>query len=363
MRGFRNPYQQVTMRICFMNDNFYRSSGAAIAIRRISESMTGVDCFFAACTGENLEEDVSWMPAERFERFDLKTSNALTLFREIRRFKKWFRANGIDLAHCHHRRVASVLHVAGVPVLYTGQLVFPYEFWFRWLRPSKMTAITPTVAKNLLETTGVRVLACIGNPAPFPEAPPEIDLDRVSTRAVCIARLDPVKGHVHLLHAWKILHDRGFRYELDLIGEGKLQPELEKQAARDGISELVHFCGFTKDVSAAVRRGLFAVLVSEYEGQGIVTLEAAAMGRPSLLTAVPGSIDLIPEGALLPNGIPFGDPLALANALQEWFAHPEAIVQDGRLFFNTLKTGSDATLVAKHYRQIYMQILGNTLTG
>jgi glycosyltransferase involved in cell wall biosynthesis len=220
-----------------------------------------------------------------------------------------------------------------------------------------MTAITPTVAKNLIETTGTAVIACIGNPVPFPDAPPVIDPAVVHGRAICVARLDEVKGHVHLLKAWKILRDRNLLYELDLVGEGSLRTQLEEQALRDGISELVHFHGYTSDVFAAVQRSLFAILVSEYEGQGIVTLEAAAMGRPSLLTAVPGSIDLIPTDFRLPNGLPFGDAVALADALQEWFSRPKEVVDEGRLFFRTLKESSDPERIAELYKQVYSGLI------
>ena len=129
---------------------------------------------------------------------------------------------------------------------------------------------------------------------PFSQDAAGIDLDGVRSRAVCIARLEPVKGHTYLLAAWKLLRDRGYHYELDLVGRGSLRTVLEAQAQRDGTHELIRFLGFNADVSSVIGQGLFAVLVSEVEGQGIVTLEAAAAGRPSLLTAVPGLIDLLP---------------------------------------------------------------------
>src|SRR6202044_791262 len=161
------------------------------------------------------------------------------------------------------------------------QLAFPYQAWFRWLHPKTMTAITRSVATNLIETTGQEPMTCIGNPAHFPERVPDVDIERVRLRAVCIARLDPVKGHTYLLSAWKLLHDKGYKYELELVGEGVLRKSLEEQSRREGTQDLIRFCGFHADVSTFIRDSLFAVLVSEIEGQGIVTLEAASMGRPS----------------------------------------------------------------------------------
>ncbi len=348
------------MRICMVNDNFYRSSGAAIAIRRITQALTDVDYCVAGCVDDGVSEDLSWVPPGRYECFDLKSSSPIRVVSELIRFKRWFKLQSCDLVHCHHRRVSVLLQAAGLPVLYTGHLAFPYAVWFRWLRPRRMTAVTPSVARNLIETAGRRALACIGNPAHFPKTPPRIELDKVKTRAVCIARLERVKGHTYLLAAWKLLSDRGYRYKLDLVGEGSLRSELEAQIHRDGTQELIRLLGFTTDVSSMIGNSLFAVLVSEVEGQGIVTLEAAAAGRPSLLTAVPGSIDLLPPGRKLRNGVRFGDVKELADALEEWFTHPEDAIEEGERFFHFLKASSDPSRIAHDYREVYQRILAGS---
>lgn len=348
------------MRICLMNDNFYRSSGVAIAIRRIAQASKDVDYYFAGCLDNGLVEDLSWMPEGRYRRFDLKSSNPIHVISELIRFRRWLASEACDLVHCHHRRLSVLLQLAGVRVLYTAQLAFPYQTWFHWLHPKKMTAITRSVAINLIETTGQEAIACIGNPAPFPEKAPDIDLERVRLRAVCIARLDPVKGHTYLLAAWKLLHDKGYKYKLDLVGEGPLRSALEEQSRRDGTQELIRFCGFHTDVSTFIRDSLFAVLVSEIEGQGIVTLEAAAMGRPSLLTAVPGSIDLIPAGSTLPNGVDFGNIEQLAEALEEWFEHPDRVLVEGQRFFEFLKNSSEPATIAHDYLHIYRRVLSGS---
>jgi glycosyltransferase involved in cell wall biosynthesis len=343
-----------------MNDNFYRSSGAAIAIKRISQALADVDYCVAGCVDDSPSEDLSWVPAGKYECFDLKSSNPIRIVSELLRFKSWFKLQGCDLVHCHHRRVSVLLQAAGLPVLYTGHLAFRYTVWFRWLRPRRMTAVTPSVARNLVETTGRRALACIGNPAHFPNRPPAIEPDGVRSRAVCVARLEPVKGHAYLLTAWKLLQDRGYRYELDLVGEGSLRSELESQVQRDGTQKLIRFLGFRADVSSIIGDSLFAVLVSEVEGQGIVTLEAAAAGRPSLLTAVPGSIDLLPPGRRLRNGVPFGNVEELADALEEWFAHPKDVIEEGERFFHFLKASSDPGKIASEYREVYQRILAGS---
>jgi glycosyltransferase involved in cell wall biosynthesis len=345
------------MRVCMMNDHFYRSSGAAMAIRRIALAMPDIEYCVAACASDGRIEDLSWVPDERHAKFDLKSSSPIQTLKELLRFRRWFKQWGCDLVHCHHRRLSVLLQLAGIRVLYTGQLAFPYSTWFRWLHPRLMTAITPSVATNILETTGRSALACISNPVEFPETVPAIDIETVGKRAVCVARLEPIKGHKHLLAAWKILVDRGYTYELDLVGEGSLKPQLLEQIKRDGLQELIHFRGFTTDVSSIIRGSLFAILASQREGQGIVTLEAAANGRPSLLTAVPGSIDVIPHDHVLPNAVPFGDEEALADLIEQWFGQPQAVVEEGKHFFEFLKASSDPQKIAREYKKIYEQML------
>jgi glycosyltransferase involved in cell wall biosynthesis len=357
----RVPIQQGghVPRVCMMNDNFYRSSGAARAIKHISQAVTDVEYCFAACKNDGAFEDVSWVAVGKFERFDLKSRNPVQTVRELIRFKRWFDLQRCELVHCHHRRLSVLLQLARVPVLYTGHLAFRPAAWFRWLHPRRMTAVSRSVATNIYETTGREVLRCINNPAQFPTRPPQIDVAAVRHRAICIARLEPIKGHTHLLAAWKLLRDRGHHFELDLIGEGSLRSQLESQSERSGLQKMVRFRGFTADVSSFIDDSLFAVLASEVEGQPLAVLEAAAMGRPTLLTAVPGSVDVLPEDRQLRNGIEYGNANALADALEDWFLHPEEVITEGGRFFRYLRASSEPSSIAREYKEVYQ----NTLAG
>jgi glycosyltransferase involved in cell wall biosynthesis len=345
------------MIVCMMNDNFYRSSGAAIVIRRIAQTLKGVDYCVAGCGDGTLPEDLSWVPPGKYKHFDLKTRNPFRVAVELVRFKQWFKQQRCDLVHCHHRRLAVLLQLAGMPVLYTHHLVFPHALWFRLFGPKRMTAVSPSTATNLLQTTGRSTLGCIGNPVEFPRECPLVDVDTVERRAICVGRLELAKGHAHLLAAWKLLQQRGHRYTLDLVGEGSLRAELEAQTVKDGTDSLIRFRGFSNNVAGMIRESLFAILVSEVEGQGMVTLEAAALGRASLLTAVPGSIDLIPPQARLKNGIRYGDVKALADALEQWFANPEQTALEGRVFYHHLESSCKPAIVAEEYQRVYRCIL------
>jgi glycosyltransferase involved in cell wall biosynthesis len=327
------------MNICVINPNYYRSSGVTMAIRRIHEAVQpcGIENHFVSCQYGDEEEDLSWIPPGRIEHLGLMSAHPGVFWRSVMRLKRLLDAHSIDLIHVHHRRLSMVLTVLRPllrrPVLYSGNLTYGFSPAFWLFSPRRAIAVTRSVKDNIVATTRTRDVVVLGNPTPFPERRPAIDLAAVRRRAVCVARFVPVKGHDTLIDAWALLRDRGIDAELVLVGEGPLRPALEEKCRKLGIADRVVFRGYVADVRSEYAQALFAILVSSIEGQGIVTIEAAAAGRPSLLTDVDGSRDCLPPGRTLPNGLPYGDAVALSDALARWFADPQAVAEEGRTFF------------------------------
>jgi glycosyltransferase involved in cell wall biosynthesis len=349
--------------VCVVNPNFYRSSGVTIAIRRIYESLpdAGVTQYFVDCGYGKEEPDTSWIPKERFASFSLMTFNPVVFVRACVTFLRWLTMNDIRVVHVHHRRLSLILTWLSVfqdyKLIYTGNLTYRYSFWFWLFSPRIATGISQSVLDNMKRNTRTKQFHLISNGCDFPAECPTVDITRVGLTAICIARLDPVKGHDNLLSAWRLLLDRGHQCRLLLVGEGSLRRALEHQAEALGIDHAVEFRGFQGNVLAQIEQALFAVLPSRVEGQGIVTIEAAAQGRASLVTDVDGSRDCIPPHHSLPNLVRFGDVAGLADALERWFAQPGLVVSEGRVFFDYLKSSSSTTIVGNKYRILYQQVV------
>lgn len=350
------------LKVCFLHDNFWRSSGSATAIQRIFEHcLQGkIEPYFVGCNRfENFiapqEENTAWMPANSFHVFELFRNDAF-LLPALTRFATWLRNVNCDLIHVHHRRLAALAHsispLTGVPVLYTGHNTFPYARWFWAGCPPMATGVSRSVVDYLESSTRARSVELIYNPMPFPEAIPQRSA-ALQRRAVCVARLEPIKGHLILLQAWKKLLDRGLAARLDLFGEGKLRQPLQEFVLANGLESLVRFQGFSPEVATALAQSDFNILVSEGEGFPNVVVEAGLQAIPTLLTDVDGNRDACPSSLRLPNRLPFGDADALTDALEQWFAHGEARVLDGRSFFEHLRTLCSVDVVTKQYLDVY----------
>jgi phosphatidylinositol alpha-1,6-mannosyltransferase len=118
-----------------------------------------------------------------------------------------------------------------------------------------------------------------------------------------VSRLsEPRKNVDRVLHALAALKDR-FEFEYTVAGEGMLRPELERLAESLGLSKRVRFVGRVNDADLRAlyaRADLFVLTASiapgSHEGFGIVYLEAAASGVPSLAARLAGAAEAVAEG-------------------------------------------------------------------
>lgn len=105
-----------------------------------------------------------------------------------------------------------------------------------------------------------------------------------------VGRLEPAKGHTNLLRA--LPHVQA-HVTVEVVGDGSLRDDLEKLTHKLGLEERVHFVGATTDVAGVYDTAVLTVIPSNWEGQGIVALEAMASGCPVVASDVDGLRDVI----------------------------------------------------------------------
>jgi len=135
-------------------------------------------------------------------------------------------------------------------------------------------------------------------------------------RLLTVGALAEKKGHTYLLDALAALRTRR-EVTLDLVGGGELREQLEEQARRLGLSEVVRFHGeLPKErVAELMREADLFVLPSLHESFGCVLIEAMASGLASVATRVGGVPEVLtPEAGAL---VAPRDPDALAAAIEQ----------------------------------------------
>lgn len=138
-----------------------------------------------------------------------------------------------------------------------------------------------------------------------------------------VGRLETQKGHVHLLEAWALVRRHVPTARLLVVGEGSLRGELQRRAGDLGVGESVVFAGFRADVAPILEAVDVLALPSLYEGMPLTAIEASAMARPVVATAVDGTPEVIRDGVTGRLVAP-GDVQALADSIIALLHDPEA---------------------------------------
>lgn len=143
-------------------------------------------------------------------------------------------------------------------------------------------------------------------PTPVPE----------TKRLVSVGRLCEQKGQLLLVEAAAQLKRAGLQFELVLVGDGPMRPEVEAAVARHDLGDTVRITGWASGqaVREAIEASRALVLPSFAEGLPVVIMEALARARPVISTYIAGIPELVREdcGWL----VPAGSIEAVAEAMQ-----------------------------------------------
>ena len=142
--------------------------------------------------------------------------------------------------------------------------------------------------------------------------------DVMKKRVIAVGRLDYQKGFDRLIEAWNIVvkDSRLADWRLDIFGQGEWHQMLSDMIQERGISSVTAINPPTNAINEEYLRSSLIVMTSNYEGFGMVLVEAMSRGVPAIsFDCVCGPSDIISHeknGLLVKNG----DIEALAEAMK-----------------------------------------------
>ena len=142
-----------------------------------------------------------------------------------------------------------------------------------------------------------------------------------SKRIVSVGRLSHQKGYDLLLKAVADIADKMGEFYIDIYGEGEERSALEARSEQLGLTDKVHFCGYTDSIERVYATSAFYVMSSRFEGFPMVLLEAAACGLPIVSFDCPeGPAILLGDGGGMV--VEAENTQALGEAILTMIQHP-----------------------------------------
>lgn len=309
--------------------------------------------------------------------------------RGLRRLKLWADAL-LHLRHMHRERPFDLLHAMwadetgliaawagrwlGIPVVVSvagGEPVWLADIGYglqgsafsRWtvrqaLNGADRIVVASRYSQHLIENImGVGRMSSAGKLAYIPlgvdatQFRPAPSSDPNHGKLIHVASLIGVKDQATLLRAMTHLPDH---ITLEIIGEGPERERLERMAQTFSVGHRVQFAGAIPhgDLLTHYQRASLHVLTSRHEGQGMVTLEAAASGLPTVSTAV----GLVPDDPALGIGVPVGDDAALAGAILELLNDPTRLHTLRQASRQAVKQRYTIQQTLAHFRSLYAEL-------
>lgn len=275
------------------------------------------------------------------------------------------RKEEIDIVHAHGTRAASNLflpaRLGGLPMVYTihgWSFHQDQPFFKKHLRIFSERMLTSLAEKNISVSasnreTGTRHFSGFRsevinngidldhfNPArALKDLREELGIPADHTVFGYIARITLQKDPLTLIRAFSLALRQNSNMTLLVVGDGDLKRETVELAGSLGISAHIRFQPFRTDVPEVLNAIDVFCLPSLWEGMPIGLLEAMAMAKAVIVTAVDGSREIVQHDQ---NGVivPVKDPEALAGAMTQ--LHRDAALR-GRL------QAAAATTVSREY--------------
>jgi len=130
-------------------------------------------------------------------------------------------------------------------------------------------------------------------------------------KLLMVARFDKQKDHKTLIKALNLLDEK---YTLSLAGKGENLEKIKNLVKKNHLENRVKFLGFVKDIKKIYQTHDIFILSSNWEGFGLVVIEAMAAGLPVIASNVAGLREIVSNSGIL---FEKGSPNELATKIKE----------------------------------------------
>jgi len=172
-----------------------------------------------------------------------------------------------------------------------------------------------------------------------------------------VGRLHPAKGHEDLIPVLSRIREEGGDFHCLFVGDGELRLRLEDMVRHHGLESRITFMGQRRDVPRILAALDILVMPSRWEGLPMTLLEAMAMGKAVVASAVGGIPNVILDndnGALASPG----DSSALYTRLKQLMRDGNLRAYYGGRARDLVQARFSAARTSAAYEDLYKAALG-----
>jgi glycosyltransferase involved in cell wall biosynthesis len=171
-----------------------------------------------------------------------------------------------------------------------------------------------------------------------------------------VARLVPIKAHEDFLNAAVAVRAANRETVFLVIGDGERRPDLEALTCQLGLTDVVRFLGWRRDLPRVYADLDVVALSSHNEGSPVSLIEALAAARAVVATAVGGVPEVVVDGETGLT-IPSAQPARLADAIVRLLHDPPLAARLGAAGRRHVYPRYDSSRLVDDMRKLYLREL------
>lgn len=132
----------------------------------------------------------------------------------------------------------------------------------------------------------------------------EVCIDSIHPLLGTVGRLEEVKGYFRLVQCAKKLSEKGYQFELWIIGQGSQKGKIEKYILDNQLTDCVKLLGFQENPYKYIAQCDAFICSSYTEGFSTAAVESLIIGKPIFTVACAGMQELFGNdrcGEIVPN--------------------------------------------------------------
>jgi len=234
----------------------------------------------------------------------------------IKQIRGYIKENKIDILHCHqytpwvYGALAAIATKTQVVFTEHGRFYPDSTTWKRklvnpWLH--KITAATTAISNATKDALTIYeylpredIQVIYNGIAPLVIDQQQVEQLReelnIGKNTLClgtIARLDPIKNHPMMLHAFRKVLDNGIDTKLLIVGDGEMRSAIAALITELDLSQHVIMAGYKSKPHNYLALMDIYLLSSLSEGTSMTLLEAMSIGKPCVVTDAGGNPEII----------------------------------------------------------------------
>lgn len=221
-------------------------------------------------------------------------------------------------------------------------------FLYAGIKADKIITVSKSIENEFIFSRYLgKKIMCIGNPVNTIEI-----LDKIKGKILkkkydicCVARITEQKNPFRFIKVIKALVQEDNKLKAVWVGDGELKDKMLKKISEEGLDENIKLVGFQNNPYIYMAQSKIFLLTSDWEGYGLVAVEALTLGLPCVVSNVGGLPNIVDAscGKLCTSGDDF------IHEIQELFSDNNYYLTKSK---NALKKSAELNNINEYIKKI-----------